>query len=156
MESVTKRENAQALFREGYNCSQAVVLAFEEELGADRETLARMASSFGGGLGRLREVCGAVSGMALVYGCLRGYSAPDDLTGKKEQYTAIQTLAGEVEKRHGSIICREIIKSPQKHGDPDPAPRTPEYYAVRPCERMVGDAAEILETFLRENPAAPR
>lgn len=150
MEYKTKREKAEALFREGYNCSQSVVLAFEEELGGDRASLARMASSFGGGIGRLREVCGAVSGLALVYGCLRGYSEPDDKTGKKEQYETIQSLAKTMEARHGSIICRELLQVRQQHSAPTPAPRTPDYYATRPCESMVGDAAEILEELLKK------
>ena len=145
-----KAEKAAAIFKEGYNCAQAVVLSFAEDVGMDRESLAKLASSFGGGMGRLREVCGAVSGMFLIYGMLYGYSTPDDVDGKKNQYRIIQEMAAEFEERNGSIVCREILKKPAGKDDPVPAERTESYYALRPCDRCVYDAAEILESFLRK------
>ena len=145
-----RAEKAAVIFEEGYNCAQAVVLSFADELDMDRETLARLASSFGGGMGRLREVCGAASGMFLVYGMVRGYSEADDTEGKKEQYTAIQAMAAEFKKKHESIVCRELLKKPEGPDEYTPAERTDAYYADRPCTACVKDAARILESFLRK------
>ncbi len=138
------------LFKEGYNCAQAVVVAFCDVTGLETNFAARVASSFGGGLGRLREVCGAVSGMALVAGQLYGYDSPTDSTSKKEHYTRIQEMAGQFRERSGSIICREILKNAPS--DPNPTPRTEEFYKLRPCERMVFQAAQILDDYIAAHP----
>ena len=143
-------ERAVELFVEGYNCAQAVAAAFGDLTGLDEKTAARMASCFGGGMGRMREVCGAVSGMFMVLGSLYGYDDPKADIAKKELYTRVQALAEEFKKDGGSIICREILKNPPS--DPNPSPRTPEYYAMRPCERMVYNAAAIMEEFLAAHP----
>jgi len=111
---------------------------------------ARMASSFGGGMGRMREVCGAVSGMLMVLGLLYGYDTPGDDVSKKQQYTVVQQLSGRFREEVGSIVCREILKNPPS--DPNPSPRTAEYYAKRPCARMVLTAARILDEYIKENP----
>lgn len=145
-----RREKAAAYFKEGYNCAQAVAMSFADETGMNEKTLAKLASSFGGGMGRLREVCGAVSGMFLIYGMVCGYDSPDDAEGKKEQYRKIQAMAAEFEKRRGSIVCRDILKKPAGHDHYEPAERTKEYYDSRPCERCVADAAEILEKILKK------
>ena len=150
MDPGKRREKAATYFKEGYNCAQAVVMAFADETAMDEKTLAKLASSFGGGMGRLREVCGAVSGMFLIYGMARGYELPDDTKGKKEQYKVIQEMAAEFEKMHGSIVCREILKKPAGADDYQPSERTESYYAARPCEACVADAAEIMEIFLRK------
>lgn len=150
MKQIQRGEKAAAYFQKGYNCAQAVVLSFADELEADEKTLARMASSFGGGMGRLREVCGAVSAMFLVYGMIRGYDDPKDVTGKTGQYRDIQTMATEFQKLHGSIVCREILKKPAGPDDCRPSERTADYYASRPCAKCVEDAAEILEKILRK------
>lgn len=147
------KELARAYFLEGYNCAQAVLLAFHEELNLDKTTAARMASSFGGGMGRLREVCGAVSGMFLAAGLFYGYSDPHDQNDKKAQYKLIQTLAASFCERNGSIVCRELLGLDHKADIPTPSARTKEYYQKRPCADLVADAAEILETYLREHPA---
>lgn len=141
-------ERARNYFLEGYNCAQSVVLAYHEELGLEKELAARMASSFGGGMGRLREVCGAFSGMCLVVGLYRGYSEAKDREGKKEQYALIQRLADEFEKRNGSIVCRELLGLDHRKDAPVPAERTAEYYKKRPCAELVAEAAEILETMV--------
>ncbi len=150
MKEIRRNEKAAAFFEDGYNCAQAVTLAFADVLEMEEEALAKLASSFGGGMGRLREVCGAVSAMFLVYGMTRGYSQPEDVEGKRQQYKMIQKMAAEFESRHGSIVCREILKKPMGKDNYMPSERTDEYYASRPCTRCVADVAEILETFLRK------
>jgi len=145
-----KCEKATNLFRQGYNCAQSVVLAFSNELDLDEKTLAKLASSFGGGMGRLREVCGAVSGMFLVYGMIKGYSQPEDTDGKKKQYKEIQAMAAEFEKHWGSIVCRTILKKPAGSDDYRPEARTERYYICRPCQDCVKTATEILENFLKK------
>ena len=143
-------DSAAQLFLDGYNCAQAVLIAFSDVTGLDRKTSARFISAFGGGMGRLREVCGAVSGMAAVVSILYGYDDPQDNAGKKETYQLMQHLAGQFRERCGSIICREILKNPPS--DPVPSERTERYYASRPCVRMVYTAADILEQYIAEHP----
>ena len=141
---------AAELFLSGYNCAQAVAVAFHGELGLTEKQAARMASAFGGGMGRMREVCGAVSGMLLVLGTLYGYDTAGDDGSKKVLYSRVQELAGAFRGENGSIICREILKNPPS--DPNPTPRTAEFYAKRPCAKMVMTAARLLEAFMEENP----
>ena len=143
-------EKARALFLEGYNCAQAVLCAFEDLTGLDRETSARLASSFGGGMGRMREVCGTVSGALLVLGQLYGYSDPSDPEAKKEHYHLVQEFARRFRGINGTIICRELLSGVRTKPGKDPETRTPEYYASRPCLRHVGEAAEIVDELLRE------
>lgn len=136
------RDLAMQNFKDGYNCCQAVALAFSAELNIDAQTLLRLASSFGGGMGRLREVCGAVSGMFMVAGLKCGYDYPsDDKTAKMQHYALIQNMADEFKQKNGSIVCRELLKS--NDTNPTPDTRTPDYYKKRPCVELVGDAAEI-------------
>ena len=142
--------HAAQLFLDGYNCAQAITVAFSDVTGLDPNFSARMASSFGGGIGRLRDVCGAVSGMVMVLGLLYGYDASTDEAGKAAHYQRIQQLAGQFREEVGSIICREILKNPPS--DPNPTPRTAEFYKQRPCTRMVMVAARILDNYIRENP----
>ena len=143
-------EKAHELFKSGSNCAQAVAVAFCDKTGLTESQAARMASPFGGGMGRMREVCGAVSGMYMVLGILYGYDDPQADTAKKQLYTQVQALAEEFKKESGSIICREILKNPPS--DPNPSPRTAEYYAMRPCERMVWNAARLMEEFIAAHP----
>ena len=138
------------LFLGGYNCSQSVAVAFCDVTGLDKDFTARMASSFGGGMGRQREVCGAVSGMLMVLGLLYGYDTPGDDVSKKHQYQDIQALCGAFREEVGSIICREILKNPPS--DPTPSPRTAEYYAKRPCTRMVMTAARLMDEYIAAHP----
>lgn len=146
-----KGETAKNLFLEGYNCSQSVFGAFADELGIDRKTAMRLASSFGGGMGRLREVCGAVSGMFLVAGMKYGYSDPHDKTAKTQHYKRIQDLAAEFRGENGSIICRELLGLPGGPDNPAPAERTAGYYKKRPCAELVRCAAEMMENYLEEH-----
>lgn len=144
-------EYAAQLFVQGRSCSQAVVVAFCDITGLTPEFSARMASSFGGGMGRMREVCGAVSGMLMVLGLLYGYDDPGEKDAqKKEHYALVQKLAGEFREENGSIVCREILKNPPS--TPSPTPRTAEFYKVRPCARLVYSAARILDQYIEAHP----
>ena len=139
------------LFLNGSNCAQAVLTAFCDVTGLDPKLAAKLSSSFGGGLGRQREVCGAVSGMFMVLGLLYGYTEPGEKDcNKKALYKDVQALADQFREEVGSIICRDILKNPST--DPNPSPRTEEFYKVRPCARMVMTAARILDRYIEEHP----
>lgn len=137
---------AAELFESGYNCAQAVAVAFCDVTGLEPKAAAAIASSFGGGMGRMREVCGAVSGMLLVAGILYGYDTPGDDQIKAAHYQRVQKMAAQFRQEAGSIVCREILKNPPS--DPSPTPRNAEFYQMRPCTRMVYLAAEILSQYL--------
>ena len=141
---------AAELFLGGYNCAQSVAIAFCDVTGLEEKFTARMVSSFGGGMGRLREVCGAVSGMFFVLGLLYGYDTPGDDESKKQLYTEVQALAAKFRESCGSIICREILDNPPT--DPNPSPRTEEYYKIRPCARMVLVAGQLMDEFIAAHP----
>ena len=142
---------AAELFLNGCNCAQAVVVAFSDVTGLDQDFSARLSSSFGGGMGRMREVCGAVSGMLMVAGLLYGYTDPGEGDcNKKAHYKLVQELSGKFREEVGSIVCREILKNPPS--DPNPTPRTAEFYAKRPCARMVMLAARILDDYIAAHP----
>jgi len=149
---MTRREKAESLFLEGYNCSQAVLIAFEDLHGLDRETAARLASSFGGGMARLREVCGSVSGMFMVAGLLYGYDDPKAKEEKADHYARIQKLAADFSAENGSIVCRELLGLTEKKQEPTPETRTAEYYKKRPCKTIIGMAAEIMDNYIKEYP----
>ncbi|MBP3339251.1 MAG: C_GCAxxG_C_C family protein [Lachnospiraceae bacterium] len=144
-------KKAMQLFKEGYNCSQAVILAFSDKYDIEETTAVKLASSFGGGMGRMREVCGAVSGMFMVAGLLYGYDDPKAKEEKADHYARIQKLAAEFTKINGSIVCRELLGLTQKKDDPTPSERTAEYYKKRPCEQLVGIAAAIMEDYINNN-----
>lgn len=143
-------EKARDLFREGYNCAQSVVGAFHEEMGLSLSEATRLASSFGGGMGGLRETCGAVTSMFLVAGMLMGYDDPADYDGKKAHYAHIRQLAEQFRQKHDTLVCRELLRSLPEKLQKDPQPRTEQYYKVRPCVRFVETAAELLDEMLQE------
>ena len=145
---MTKRELGESYFSKGYNCAQSVALAFSSEMGLSEDLALKLSSGFGGGMGRLREVCGAVSGMVMVLSALEGYTSPTDNESKMELYKKVQTLLGEFKNANGSIICRELIGETKVAVSPIPEKRTEEYYKKRPCKLLVGDACEILENYL--------
>lgn len=147
---MTRREKAAQSFVDGYNCCQCMMVAFEDCLTIDLDTALKLAAPFGGGMGRLREVCGAVSGMFMVLGYIKGYSDPKEFEGKKALYEHVQELAKRFEEDNGSIICRELLGLTVKKEEATPEKRTEEYYHVRPCKDKVGSAAEILEAYLIE------
>lgn len=161
---------AKGYFMKGYNCSQAIVLAFSDRTGFDEHTAAKLASSFGGGMGRMREVCGTFSGMLIVLGLLYGYdaAAETEQENKKLHYTRVQELAERFRTEFGSIICRELLAGKAKEelknsasADGEqiaamlsdsavPTPRTEAYYKKRPCPEIVATGARILESYMAE------
>ncbi len=145
-------QRAKAYFLEGYNCAQSVLLAFTDELGLDRDTALLLTASFGGGMGRLREVCGTVSAILMAAGLLYGYRDPKDLAGKRAHYQRVQELAGAFREKNGSIVCRELLGLPAGPNRPEPEERTPNYYKKRPCPDLVQDAADLLEAYMRTHP----
>ncbi len=148
---MTHGEKAEQNFRRGYNCAQSVVLAFGDVTGLDEHTAAMLSSSFGGGMGRLREVCGAVSGALTVLGLVQGYADPDDPNAKKAHYHRVQEFARSFREKNGSIICRELLSGVQTVGGSDPEQRTEAYYKKRPCPALCRCAAEILDEMLYTN-----
>lgn len=145
---MSKADRAEELFRMGYNCSQSVYAAFAEELGLSVEEAAKKSSPFGAGFGKLREVCGAVTGMTMVLGELCGYDNPKDAEGKKELYKQVQQMCASFEETEGSIICRELLGLKKGEDLEEPAVRTDEYYTSRPCVKACRRAAEIVEKTL--------
>ena len=141
-------DKACELFASDCNCAQAVFAAFADRMGMDEVTALKLSSSFGGGMGRLREVCGAVSGMFMVAGALYGYDYNDD-EKKKAHYELIQRMAESFKEKHGTIICRELLELGEGASAPTPSPRTAEYYSSRPCIRFVETAAEITEELIK-------
>ena len=150
---MNRAERAKELFYEGYNCSQAVVAAFADLIETDEKTAVRLVSGYGGGMGRLREVCGSVSGVVFIISALYGYDEKRDNEGKKELYAIIQELAEKFRNECGSLVCRELLGLKITGADsPVPEERTPEYYKKRPCPDIIYTAADILETYLKERP----
>ena len=141
---------ARELFREGYNCSQAVLCAFEDLTGLDRDSAARIASSFGGGMGRMREVCGSVTGAFMVLGMVCGYADPKDRDAKKDHYHLIQRYADRFREENGSIICRELLFGVETIPGKDPEERSSDYYRKRPCPDLVWFSAKLLEDIIEE------
>lgn len=151
-EEIEKRaQRAVELFRQGFNCSQSVFAACADLYGITDEQLAlRISASFGGGMGRMRLVCGAASGMFMLAGLHNGSATPHDNDGKMTNYAFVQQLAGEFKGKYGSLICAELLGLAPKGQcnvkldlDPRPAERTPEYYEKRPCPEMIAEAVRI-------------
>ena len=141
-----KNLSAKELFESGYNCSQSVFCAFCEDFGIDFETGLKLSSSFGGGMGRLREVCGAVSAMFMIAGLKFGNTSQNDVEKKSEHYKLIQNLADEFARKNGSFICRELIG--QDRNGFVPEMRTEKYYQKRPCAELVASAEKIIRERL--------
>ncbi len=143
---------ARRLFKEeGYNCCQAVVLAYNDLFGIDDETAAAMSSGFGGGMGRMREVCGSVSGMVMLAGLIAPATDPSAKVDRTKNYALVQEMAGQFREINGSIVCKELLglvpmgsSQPAAKESPEPSDRTPEYYKKRPCEELVGISARIV------------
>ena len=139
-------------FLKGYNCSQAVVLAFSDLTGIDENSLLKLSSSFGGGMGRMREVCGTLCGAFIVLGLLYGYDDPKAFDEKNTHYKRVQQIAKEFEKEHGSIICRELLGAMGRDSTPVSEKRTEEYYKKRPCPDFCYFTAKALEKYIEEHP----
>ena len=138
-----KASLAKAYFEEGYNCAQSVLLAFCEETGLTKQQAARLASTFGGGMGKLREVCGAVTGMFMAQGLIAGYDDPKAKEEKAEVYARVRALAEAFQAENHSIICRDLLIDVATSPDAAPEARTKEYYERRPCGAYVESAARI-------------
>lgn len=142
-------EKAVTLFKSGYNCSQSVVAAFADLYGIDEVTALRMSASFGGGIGRMRQTCGAACGMFLLAGLETGSVDAQDREGKAHNYAVVQQLAAEFKQENGSLICGELLGLvPGAATPPTPEARTDQYYKKRPCSKMVETAATIFARFL--------
>ena len=148
-------ELAKQLFFKGYNCAQSVFCAFTDVTGYDIDTSARMASSFGAGLGRLRETCGVVSAAALVLGIVKGYDDPADYQAKKDHYALVREYADRFRAENASINCREQLTlaglNPESGGEPEQ--RSEEFYRKRPCPQLVYNAALILDEMIQKDTA---
>lgn len=145
-------EKAVALFKEGYNCSQAVVTAFADLYGFTEEQALKMSSSFGGGIGRMRQTCGAACGLFMLAGLETGCTDGKNREGKEANYKVVQELAEEFRKRNGSLICAELLGLNKTAPTPaTPEARTTEYYKKRPCVKMVEEAARIWSEYLSTN-----
>ena len=136
-------ERAKALFKQGFNCSQAVCVACADIYGIDEQTALRIAASFGGGIGRMRQTCGAACGMFILAGLENGSATPGDAEGKKQNYTLVQDLAAKFKQENGSLICAELLGIAPKPQEPTPEARTENYYQKRPCVEMVANAVRI-------------
>ncbi len=164
---MTGKEKAVSLFKEGYNCSQSVFAAYADRYGIDKEMALKLSASFGGGMGRMREVCGAVSGMLMVAGLEIGATEGKDVIGKKANYDMVQKMAGIYREANGSIVCKELLglvpMAPQQGNKPlqaaeaggmvtfhdtQPEVRTEEYYKKRPCIKLIQMACDIIEKEL--------
>lgn len=148
---MSKGDIAKQNFMNGYNCSQAVLLAFCEDFGLEKETALKISEPFGGGMGRMREVCGTVTGMFMVLGLAMGNDNAKDTGKKKDVYKSVQELAEKFKEDNGSIICRELLGFQKNNKESYvPSERTNEYYKKRPCPELCKYAADILEEYLKE------
>lgn len=139
------------LFKSGYNCSQAVAAAFADVYGIDRDLMLRIASSFGGGFGRMRMICGTVSGMGMLAGLENGSVEAGNNAAKGKNYELVQSFAEKFKAETGSIICAEMLGlKPMTSTPATPEARTPEYYRKRPCVELVGLACRIYAEYLNE------
>ena len=143
--NINHKEKAIGYFMQGYNCSQAVVMAFAEDLGINTDDAAKMSVGLGGGVGRMREVCGTVTGMAVVLGLKYGTVAPDS---KNTVYPLVQKACDEFKNQNGSIVCRELLAGTGASSGGIAEARTADFYKKRPCKELVGMAAEIVEKLI--------
>lgn len=142
-------EKAVSLFKDGYNCSQSVVAAYADLYGFTQEQALKMSASFGGGIGRMRQTCGAACGLFLLAGLESGCTEGKNREGKEANYRMVQEFAEEFRKRNGSLICAELLGLAKNAPTPaTPEARTAEYYKKRPCVKMVEEAARIFREYL--------
>ena len=144
-------ERAVVLFKKGYNCSQSVFAACADMYGMDEEMALRVAASFGGGIGRMRQTCGAACGMFVLAGLENGSAKAGDAEGKKQNYALVQDLAAKFKQVNGSLICAELLGIAPKPQEPTPETRTEAYYQKRPCVEMVANAVRIYLTTLNNS-----
>ena len=141
---IDRKEKARELYLRGYNCAQAVAAAFADLTALDEQTVLKMASSFGGGVGHMKEVCGVISGMALIAGLLYGDIDPQDKATKDAHYERVQSFALRFKDRFGTLLCRELLaRNEQNQSSEEP-------YASKPCLAYVENAAEVFDGWLKE------
>lgn len=145
-----RKEKARQLFLDGFNCSQSVAAAYGDAFGIDTETMLRLSSSFGAGIGRMRKTCGAVSGMFFIAGLKTGTIHGDDREGKQYNYEIVRSMADRFREKNGSITCQTLLGLRKAEKSAAPSERTAEYYKSRPCLKMVEDACDIIEEFFPE------
>lgn len=148
---VSRIEQAVRTFESGYTCAQSVFATYADLFGMDRETALKLASPMGGGIGRMREVCGAVSAMAMLAGLKEGNTDPENEEGKERIYLLTRNLADKFKQQNGAIICRELLGIDGREESAKPSERTKAYYESRPCRRLVADAAKLIEEMLLED-----
>ena len=136
-------------FAQGCNCAQSVALAYADVLGLTQEQAAMVSVGFGGGIGRLRDNCGAFSAAVMLCGMLEG---PDGAKKehRPETYARVQEIHRQFLERNGTISCAELLGKAGVPEDPTPEERTPEYYAKRPCARIIASACEMIDGMLAE------
>lgn len=150
MEKISRKEQAVEAFLSGCNCAQAVFAAYGDLFGIDRQTAMNLTNAMGGGISRLREVCGTVSAIALLTGLAEGAVDPGDLKARERVYQRTRDLLARFEEENGSLLCRELLGKTGPDMSAQPSERTPEYYKKRPCARFVASAAQIIEENLME------
>ncbi len=150
---VARADKARNAFLTGYNCTQAMLVAFSDKLGIPAEELLKAAQPLGGGLSRLREVCGAVSGGALVLGSFFGTANPKDHETKSEVYKKTQLFGKRFEELNGSVVCRDLLGLKEQRSDPSPEHRSASYYAKRPCAELVWLAALLIAQIAEKEEA---
>jgi len=147
MTPIERGNLAEKNFESGYNCSQAIALAFSDILPYSKEELSKMVCSFGGGISRLRETCGVVTTIAFIMGIIYGYETPEEGAVKMEQYSRVQEVIKRFENKFGSLSCGSLLNI-KGHEEPKPTPRTPSFYKVRPCGKFINYGAYILQEYL--------
>lgn len=147
---VSRVEQAVSTFEEGYTCAQSVFATYADLFGMDRQTALKLSSPMGGGIGRMREVCGVVSSMALLAGLKEGNTDPANEEGKERIYLLVRQMAEKFKEKHGTIICRELLGIDGMEESARPSERTEEYYKSRPCSQLVATASRIIEEILLE------
>ncbi len=148
-----RAKKAKDLFVEGYTCSQSVLMAFADDIGLDQTLAAKISCGFGGGMGGLRSVCGAVTGMFMAANMLYGFETPDNQQHKTQHYAGIRALAEQFTKSHQTLICEELLANLPGKLSQNPSVRDDEYYKIRPCALYVEDAVKILEAYMAEHPS---
>lgn len=140
---MSRAEKAEKLFKSGYNCAQSVIGAFCDDLGLDFDTTMKLSEGFGGGIGRMRLTCGAVSGMVMITGMMLSRGAKDGDT-RMDVYGKVQELAQKFKEMNGSIVCADLLGG-NVTTNPEPEKRTEKYYRKRPCVELVKDCVKIIE-----------
>lgn len=148
---ISRVEQAVHTFEEGYTCAQAVFVTYADLFGMERETALKISSPMGGGIGRMRETCGVVSAMAMLAGLKEGNTDPKDDDAKERIYLLTRQMADKFRQLNGTVVCRELLGIDGMEESARPSKRTPEWYASRPCRRLIAEAANIIEEILLED-----